>query len=206
MSPAYKFPWKRASREDLSPYAYPGRPQNKILTSIREKEKANPAPFSDRTLIRMDNSGAPDFEKPFNFTPFLRADWVESTENLNIPVCQILGCHSTNNLDNYQPGDTFKEVLFESLHGLGIIEESSKFLVGPASKDIEMPHVRDPEVPKSGSHGPLILSQYGDWFFIKNGQQRGIIAMYLIWQKYGDKGLLKNVKVNSYIPKHAGDV
>lgn len=138
--------------------------------------------------------GAPEYEKPFDYSDY-EGGRQEQFKNVDIPIEKILGINCTGNLENYKPGMTFREVVFQCLHGSGITEDTVEFLVGNETKDIEMPHSPVPGIPKSRSKGGISASQYGEWFFIGNGQHRGIIAMYLLWQKEGHKGTLKNVSV-----------
>ncbi len=143
----------------------------------------------------MDFMGKQDYEIPFDYREYKDGSVTRLDENIDIPVSQIIGINCSGNLDNYVRGMTFREVLFESLHGTGITEDTVNFLLSNDSKDREMPHSPRKDIPKSFSKRGMEVTQYGDWFVITNGQQRGIIAMYLIWQKFGNDGLLKNVNV-----------
>lgn len=193
---SWKYPWKKNSRSELTRLAFKGS-ENEVLRRLRDQDLINPAPFTHQTLIEWCGMGAPDFEKPFNHdyeSSF--KDWTEV--KTDVPVTKIIGILCTGNLKSYSKGMTFREVLFESLHGEGITEESVEFLIGPEDKDHQMPHRFNPNFPKSASRGPLKFSQFGDWFIAGNGQQRAIIAMYAIWQQHGDSGLIKNVSVSRW--------
>ncbi len=194
----WKYKWRINSRSDLKRHMLYGT-ENEVLQKMRDQDLINPAPFTHQTLISFDGRGAPDFEKPSNFhhNEPKSVEWIEI--RADVPVTQIIGLGCTGNLDNYREGMTFREVLFESLHGDGITDESVAFLVGHKSKDLEMPHQFNRNNPKSRSAGGLELSQYGDWFIVHNGHQRSIIAMYAIWQRYGDAGLLRNVTVSKQV-------
>lgn len=194
----WKYPWHRTSRMDIKRHSWNGSEENQELRILRDKDLNNPAPFTHQTLISFDNFGALDFEKPLNFQDYYSDSMRSKKVKINVPIKQIIGLSITGNLDNYSEGMSFREVLFESLHGDGIIEESVEFLIGPESKDIDMPHRFNKNNPKSRSSGKLEISQYGDWFIVNNGKQRAIIAMYAIWQRYGDCGLLQNVTVTQY--------
>lgn len=169
--------------------------ENEVLRRLRDQDLINPAPFTHQTLIEWCGMGAPEFEKPFNYHDYESSskDWI--VVKADVPVTKIIGIECTGNLDSYSKGMTFREVLFESLHGVGLTEDSVEFLIGPEDKDHQMPHRFNPKLSKSRSTGSLKLTQYGDWFIAGNGQQRVIFAMYAIWQQHGDSGLIKNVSV-----------
>lgn len=193
--PTFKYPWKRDSRENLTRYTLFSKEENPILSELRNEELRNPAPFSNQTLITLDSV----FEKPIGFKMTEPRSKFKEFNSVDIPITKIIGLEITNNLDNYKEGMTFREVLFECLHGDGITQASIDFLTGSESKNLTLPHTRNKENPKSNSRGPLKITKYGEWYIVENGQQRAIIAMYAIWQKYGNNGTLKNVSINSLV-------
>lgn len=196
----WKYPWRRNSRSPLKRYILYGE-ENEVLRRLRDQDLINPTPFTHQTLVAFDGTGAPHFEKPFNYQDYESDSMKWIQERADVPVTKIIGLGCTGNLDNYSDGMTYREVLFESLHGDGVTEESVKFLVGSEDKDHEMPHKFNRDNPKSRSAGGLNISQYGDWFIVNNGQQRSIIAMYAIWQQYGDSGKIQNVTVSRRVKK-----
>ena len=183
--------WSRPSRQGLVPYT-PYGVEPEAIGELRRRDLASPAPFSHRAMLVQSTLSTTDFELPPGFRPYE----YHSPRNMHIPVHRIAGIGNGNHLDNFQNGMTFQEVLFESLHGQGITNESLDFLTGEKSKDLEMPHVPFGDDPKTRSKYSLKLSAYGDWFIITGGQQRGIVAMFAIWQRFGTGGLLHNVTVS----------
>ncbi len=193
-----KYSWLQNYKKisELKPYSYKvsGLEENKILSRIRKLELIHPASFSNRTLIDFTFNTESIFEKPFNFNEYKQCTF-ESLDSVNIPINKIVGLDSTNNLDNYEYGMTFQNVIFQCLHGTGINEKSVSFLTGNESKNNTMPHDPLRGMRKSRAVGGIKATQYGEWFVIDSGRQRTLIAMYLIWQKYGESGFLKNVSV-----------
>lgn len=192
------YPWEKQSRSNLNRCELNGE-ENPCLKQLRDNDLLNPAPFSHRTMVILCNDGARDYIKPFDFDPYLTiGQWVETRQD--VPVGKILGISNPGHLHGFEPGMTYREVLFECLHGYGIIPETLTFLASGENKDHEIPQEDDPNRQKA-SRGGMELIQYGDWYVIKNGQQRGIMAMFHIWQTYGGNGLLLNVRVENRIPK-----
>lgn len=185
------YSWQQSLKQNLNRYKIYSE-ENQILKQLRDTDLKNPAPFSSQTLIIMDNMGAHQFEKPNGFSAL--SSPIEEII-VDIPITKIIGISCSGNLNNFSEGFTFREVLFECLHGDGINDKSVRFLMGSKLKNQNMPHERNPENPKSYSKGPLRLIQYGEWFIVSNGQQRAIVAMYAIWQAFGKNGLLKNVTI-----------
>lgn len=132
-----KLPWVRISRSDLNRCTFLGE-ENPSLRLLRDNDLRDPAPFSHRALIVFGNDGAPDYIKPFNFEPYLTIDqWIETRQD--VPVDRILGIFTDGHLKKFVSGMTFREVLFECLHGYGIIPETLDFLASNNDKDLEIP-------------------------------------------------------------------
>jgi len=187
----YKYPLYRPSKPNLARNIGYDVVENAIIKEIRDNEIDNPAPFSDRTLI--DWQFEEQFEKPEGFLNH-ETKLVEQSEGpIDIPIDKIIGVGSTNNLDNHRIGMTFKEALFEGVHGNGLTQASKNFLLSAESKDKEMPHKPIVGAHKTRSARGIKATRYGDYFVINNGQQRVIFAMYLIWQRDGAKGVLRAV-------------
>lgn len=189
----YKYPLYRPSKSNLIRNIGYDVVENEIIKEIRDNEIDNPAPFSDRTLI--DWQFEEQFEKPDGFLKYAPKLGEKSEGPIDIPIDKIIGVGSTNNLDNHKIGMTFKEVLFEGVHGNGLTQASKNFLLSAESKDKEMPHKPIVGAHKTRSARGVEVTRYGDCFVINNGQQRVIFAMYLIWQRDGAKGVLRNVTV-----------
>lgn len=187
----YKHAWEKGLFIPTMSHSIDGNENSQIAT-LRANELANPAPFSHRTLLEIHSGFKKgiDFQVPDSFTP-VQGDF--EIEYKDVPIDRILGVGNAGNFDNYSPGMTFREVLFHCLHGGGLVQESLDFLASNLCKDAEMPHTPIKEFPKTRSKRGLEISQHGEWYVIDNGHQRGIFAMYHIWQLGGLA--IKNVRV-----------
>lgn len=193
MTIGYKYPLYRSSTSELIRSIGYDEVENEIIQKIRDNEIVNPAPFSDRTLI--DWQFEDEFEKPDGFSNHEPRLGEKNEDQIDIPIDKIIGVGNTNNLNNHKLGMTFKEALFEGVHGNGLIQASKDFLLSAESKDKEMPHQPIAGAHKTRSEKGIKATRYGDNFVINNGKQRVIFAMYLIWQKDGAKGVLRAVTV-----------
>jgi len=186
-----KIPWQqqRPSRQliRLKPEGYP---ENPVLSRIRDEEIRNPAPFGNKTLIMQTNH----FEK-FDYPPGFNAKpkyLVGNGSYVDIPIRRIAGV-LLGNLYEYEPGMTFREVLFNCLHGLHFNEDSIEFLMSDEPKNDPPPYNRAFKHHGGTPRGGIGFSKYGDWFLVNQGTQRVLLSMFAIYQRDGIEGTLKNV-------------
>ena len=179
-------------------YNYYGESESVALKTLRDNELNNPAPFSRKTLIEYHNFDALSYESPVDFQQFKGGTYTNYV--MSVPVVRIIGAGTTNNLNNYKSGMTYRDVLFQCLHGGGVDFDSLNFLLSEESKSNDMPHRRINHDRKTRSEGELTLNRFGDYFISSHGHQRTIMAMYWIWQNEGASGMLKNVKVTEWFP------
>jgi hypothetical protein len=192
------YPWINELSEQNHRYNYYGEPQSEALTALRDNELNNPAPFSQKTLIEYHNFDAWGYESPIYFQQFKGRTY--ATYVMNVPVVRIIGASTTNNLHNYNSGMTYRDVLFQCLHGGGIDFNSLNFLLSEESKSKVMPHRRINHDRKTRSGGESTLNRFGDYFISSHGHQLTILAMYWIWQNDGANASLKNVRVTEWFP------
>lgn len=196
-SPPY-FPWVQNRYTIKSRYTLYGYSEFDAIRILRDSEEKIPASFSNRTLIPYPNFSMSEFECPVDFSRY--NEGFINRYTADVPILGIIGAGTTNNLDNYQPGMTYRQVLFECLHGAGLGIDALDFLKSDAPKSHEMPHTVIDRISKTRSYGGLELVRFGDYYFSSHGHQRTIYAMFAIWQEDGDKGRLKNVEVVERLP------
>lgn len=186
-----KYRWLNQSPAELERYVpYGAEPE--LIHDLRSKDLIFPAQFTHQSMLVIGTQRTTDYELPPRFLGYQSG----ASLYIDVPVVKIVGISCSGNLHNYHDGMTFREVLFRCLHGQGITKASIDFLIGPDKKCKEMPHTPIVGDGNTRARGPLELTAYGDWFIISNGQQRGIIAMYAIWQLHQQEGKLRNVKVS----------
>lgn len=190
--------WEQQLREPVSRYLYYGFEEFSAIKYLRDSELENPSPFSHRTFLDLNSFNSNHVQYPFD-----RNRYKSCTVNrykMNVPIMNIIGAGTTNNMSSFSVKYTYREVLFYCLHGAGVDMDSLNFLHGDQCKDKTMPHTIVNRDSKTRSVAPLTLTRYGDYFFSSNGHQRTVFAMYYIWQKEGMNGLLKNVTVSELFP------
>jgi hypothetical protein len=192
------YAWVKELSEQILRYVYYGELESEAIKVLRDNELDNPAPFSNKTLIEYHNFDAWGYESPVDFKEFKGGKY--ATYMMNVPVIRIIGASTTNNLNHYMSGMTYRDVLFQCLHGGGLDIDSLKFLLSEKNKAEKMPHQRINHDRKTRSEGELTLYRFGDFFISSHGHQRTILAMYWIWQNEGANGMLKNVKVTERFP------
>ncbi len=182
-------------------HCYGNEEENAILAQIRDEELKNPAPFSNREIV---DFGMPKSESLYPLDE-QGGEFSDSVED--VPIIDIVGLSNTNNLDNYEEGMTFRDVLFKCLHGASLTKESLQYFVGDDLKSDK--HECNPEFtyfPQDekymGSKGyarrGVGLTKRGDVFYVDQGKQRTIIAMFHIYQVFGSGGLFRRVRVERY--------
>lgn len=194
------FPEFRKSKTKLKRLKFEGV-ENPIIAQIREGEMANPAPFSDRVLyVASDND---DYTLPSSAK--VLGDFPDH-ETGDIPILQIVGVNNSNNMEHIA-GMTFREVLFEALHGATLCEDSLDYFLSNDLKDgrfINNKSFRyfdqNDRFIKSKVYGRKGIqgTRLGQNFYINQGQQRSILAMFWIWQSRPENLMLQNVQVSSY--------
>ena len=189
-------PWRQKLVEPTSRLLY-AKKEYPAVARLRNLELLNPAPFSKRTLIHygLDRS---DFESPVNFSNY--SDTALPDYYDDVPVINIIGAYTTNNMACWVKGMTYREVLFEALHGAGIYQEGLDFLASNRCKKEDMPHKVVENDRKTRSTKELYFYKYGDYYISGNGHQRTIFAMFHNWQEEGEKGTVKNVLVKEMKP------
>jgi hypothetical protein len=197
---AYHHVWKKELEEQKTRYVYYGTEESEAIKLLRDNELSNPAPFSNRTLIEYHNFDARGYESPIDFKKYKGGNY--TTYQADVPVLQIIGAGTTNNLNNYQPGLSYQDILFKCLHGGGLNIDSLKFLSSNLCKSNQVPHKRINNDRKTRSEGELTLNRFGDYFISSHGHQRTIMAMYWIWQQEGANGMLKNVRITEWFPNY----
>lgn len=199
-----KFPFRR---ESVGKLPQNNRYPTSIIHDIRRKDDLARAPFSDRTLIVLDSDL---YELPLGYRE--HAGTCEAL--MNVPVERIIGVGSRSTAliqesplreYGYVDGMTFREVLFSALHGGGMTHASLNFLTDTETDKTEvMPHEPDPKFPNdTTSYKGIILMKRGDWFFIDNGKQRAVVAMYALFQLQGPGALLHKVRVSGLSQEEA---
>lgn len=178
-----KIKWEQALKDPGSMTRYNVGNENQIIRKIRDREIENPAPFSHRTLLMLSREQFSNQEFPFNIDGNGVYQGIDRGLQ-DVPIKQIIGILLPNNLGfdgDYDYSTTYREALFERLHGKSFTAASCRFLLSKQSKAEEMPD--DTSVAsKYRARGGMILHQYDDYYFVVQGQQRGIIAIYLLFQ------------------------
>lgn len=198
---------KRKSRDNLARYSVDGK-QNEIIEMIRDEELKNPAPFSDNVLLIFGSYDMSEINKIVHVPEKLyetdgggREDFVD-----DIPILKIAGIENRGNLaSNYEYGMTFREVLFECLHGRSLTDKSLEYFLSTDLKangcerengfrefDQTVEKIDSKYIGRNG----IGLTQRHGYFYCDQGKQRTIIAMFYIYQKEGVDGFLKKVRIN----------
>ncbi|HHX8660081.1 TPA: hypothetical protein ACVO40_004627 [Vibrio diabolicus] len=175
--------------------------ENKIIAMIRDQEIQNPAPFSNKEVLDFSDEDVKN-EIFFDVAGKSPKDII-----CDVPVLNILGVSGTNNFDNFEKGMTFRDVLFNCLHGKSLITESLDYFSGSDVKsDLHRSHKGYVEFPqdqacsgKEYARRGVGLIGWEDRFYVSQGKQRSIIAMFWIYQNYGSAGAYRNVGVTKYI-------
>lgn len=183
-------------------------PPNEAISHLRrvELEPGRTAPFSDNLILSdEDLVASSSATHPGTHVP---SRWDSSL--VDIPIKSIVGISSKANLVHERGHDfqvaTFGDALFEALHGASLIcPQSLDYLCSPdtikadgVSRKLEqMPQIANITSfdSKYKARGGMTFSRHGDQYIAHAGQQRTIIAMYAIWQRFGDKGMLCNVRL-----------
>ena len=189
-------PWVQEIRKPKGRLTYDGV-EWEAIQKLRDRELENPAPFSSKTLVEYHNHASLGYESPVDFSRYRGSI---SSYRGNVPVMQIIGACTTNNMHEYEKGMTYGEVLFDALHGAGLKLDALEFLASEAPKSEEMPHTIINHDRKTRSGGELKLTRFGDYYFSSHGHQRTILAMFHVWQEEGIPGMLKNVHVTEWHP------
>lgn len=186
-------------------YYLPGH-HNPILERVREIESKERAPFSGLPVL-LDNSDVTLHRRP-EIAPGGRL----LTPRLgNVPILRIAGISIASALYRddcpFVEGDTtFRDVLFNHLHGRSFTDKSVAYLLSDCVKHPDFAGYarfeqdEDISIRGTGSYarGGMEFSERNGWFFASNGQQRAIFAMYVVYQAQGECGVIKNVKITGY--------
>jgi len=175
--------------------------ENPFLAQSRNTEQANPAPFSNRELVDFG------FDKSNSIYSLVEQKGKRSYFVEDVPVVDIIGLSNTNNLENYKEGMTFRDVLFNCLHGASLTKESLMYFLGDDLKSDK--HQMEPEYRvfpqddkyvggKGYARGGVGLTKRGNVYYVDQGKQRTIIAMFYIYQICGVSGLYRKVRVDRY--------
>jgi len=157
-------PWAKELCIPEKRYTYSGYPEFEAIRILRDNELGKETDFSNRTLIQYHNHSTLGYECPVDFEKYNGAI---TSYKMDVPIINIIGAGTTNNLNNYIPGMTYREVLFQCLHGAGVDRRSLDFLLSAESKDLEMPHTRIDNDRKTRSERALKLVRFGDYFFVE---------------------------------------
>lgn len=106
--------WTKELEEQKTRYVYYGTEESEAIKLLRDNELSNPAPFSNRTLIEYHNFEARGYESPIDFKKYKDGNY--TTYKADVPVLQIIGAGTTNNLHNYKSGLSYQDILFRCLH------------------------------------------------------------------------------------------
>ena len=183
---------------DLNAYEDP----HAAITHLRQFECSAPAPFSDE-IIHTPETFVKCVKSQQNLRPHVVSD--EFPDLVHVPILSIVGINNFGNLGNDDEIITFGDALFAALHGASLLYPSSlEYLCSDSVKGDQ--HLCFEEMPeKNGisrisskykARGGLDFSRYGDGYIANNGKQRTLLAMYAIWQRDGDLGMLRNVKLS----------
>ena len=179
--------------------------ENKYIKELRDNEEFNKAPFSDRVVVIM-----PQYKRLSNHYEHTKETYIdmETGEKLpdgimNIEIMRIVGFENCGQMIPCE-GMTFKELLFEKIWGCSLTKETIKYFTSNDMKAQgydgyrEMPENREKRINGSYARGGIILTEIeGGYFIVTNGKHRVLMAMYAIFQKDGENGYLKKVKVIS---------
>lgn len=185
---------------DFTRYILNSCGESEGIKLLRDKELQFPAPFGNKVFVARDNRQNNALTH-MEFAKYESEGYIRKYRD-NVPIMNIIGGGTSNNLDNYSTGLTYREILFQCLHGIGVTRESLNFLLGHENKSQEMPHNPSALFPKSYSKLDLSLTKYGDYYISSNGHQRAIMAMFWIYQNEGVNGTLKNVLVKEWVIKY----
>jgi hypothetical protein len=169
--------------------------ENTFIKSLRDNELIYPAPFSNKSYISDSVGPEIKFEKPVSLST--NGKTLNSFQG-DVPIRQIIG-GDTLNLELYKPGMTYREILFDALHGAGLDYRFTDFFLSDKSKDSPPPHNPVGGDPKSTSRRELKFAKFGDYYVSRNGHQRCILAMYAIFQNSGPDGKIKNVQISEWL-------
>lgn len=192
---------RTAKREPHEPELYrhkAGDEENAFLKLIRDNELEKNAPFSGRKLLVMDDARTLA-EFPETASVGRPVEYVIE----DVPIMKIVGVSGTGHLDNFKYGMEFQDVLFESLHGVSLTQESLDYFLSDTLKGdehrnesgyTEMPQDMTCEGSARARRG-ITLMRRGDVYFADHGKQRTLMAMFWIYQNQGKSGMLRKVSV-----------
>jgi hypothetical protein len=173
-------------------------PENEFIALIRDNELKNPAPFSNRKLLVEDDS------RSFEEYPELRYVERDTKEVIdNVPIIDIVAIATPTNMEPFEYGMTFREVLFECLHGHSLTQETLDYFLSDCLKsdrhenDAAYQHYpqNDDVDPKAKGRRGVGITQRGRKYLVDQGQQRTLLAMFWIFQNEGISGTFKQVRV-----------
>ncbi len=173
-------------------------PENPWLKVIRDNELANPAPFSGLPLLV--GGGPENIAKCPDLGSEIRGGHCVVAD---VPVIDIVAINVDGNLDNYERGMTFREVLFNCLHGHSLTQHTLDWFLSDCVKAdhrrhspeyVAYPQNENVPAKAKGTRG-VELTRYGNKYVIEQGKQRTLIAMFWIFQNRGPAGLFKGVGV-----------
>lgn len=185
-------------------HTFPGRPENEFIAMIRDNELKRPAPFSSKPLLVESDPRSFEICPELMHVP-VKAEVVVS----DVCISDIIGIGNANNLDNFEFGMTFRDVLFCCLHGESLVAESLEYFLDDRLKANHLSHWRSAfcEFPqregvtgKAKGYRGIDLVQRGSKYYVENGKQRTLIAMFWIFQNYGEHGKLRSVSVTRSVP------
>jgi hypothetical protein len=181
---------------------YIGEQPNQVLECIRDAEEASPAPFSSKPLLLMDTE----------YTLRLHPETTHRSRNTekrlaDVPIAKILGILLPTALSRrelqFKEGTTFRSVLFQYLHGASLNEDSVSYLFGDAVKHqrypgfLEFPQSREYIGTEAYARRGIAFTKRADWYFADQGQQRAVLAMFAVFQRFGNSGVIRNVEVEA---------
>lgn len=173
-----------------------GAQENRYIALIRDNELRNPAPFSKTKILLMDDERT---ITEFPETKPLNRDSINFVED--VPIIHIAGISIPTHLDNFEYGMTFREVLFECLHGASLIQESLDYFLSDCHKSdmhgltANFPQDKGYQGTSAYGRKGVGLTKRSNRFFVDQGQQRTLMAMFWIFQNKGSSGLYKKVRV-----------
>lgn len=176
------------------------------LERVRAVENENKAPFSDLPVLLADSSTTLERRPDLAPTGRLLIPRLGSVPVIRIAGVTLATALQRDDLPFVEGCTTFREVLFNHLHGRSFTDGSVEYLLGNTVKHPDFPgFVRfeqdeDSSIRGTGAYARagMEFSERNGWFFASNGQQRALFAMYLIFQARGPSGVIENVKITGY--------
>jgi len=175
--------------------------ENEQMREIRDGEEKNPAPFGSKTFLLLDH---PESLRVLEHSP---GDLKSLRTYIgDVPISKIVGMRKETWLEGFQHGMTFRDVLFKCLHGQSLVPESLDYFLSSRMKAHSKCCTegfyyfpQDDELKGTDAYGRkgIRFARRGDYYFVEQGQQRSIMAMFWIFQKIGIEGKLQQVDVES---------